>query len=76
MTHFVVSETRATGMVQFDLFREGVVSPVSNGLSQPRAVALILRFFSAFGILCLRFSRASSLAAFLRSYTGTKMRIF
>lgn len=32
-----------------------------------RAVAFTRRFFSAFGILCLRFSRASSLAAFLRS---------
>jgi hypothetical protein len=30
-------------------------------------VFLILRFLSAFGIFCLRFSLASSLTAFLRS---------
>lgn len=40
----------------------------------PRAVALTLRFFSALGILCLRFSRASSFAALLRSCTSRSAR--
>ena len=40
----------------------------------PRAVALTLRFFSALGILCLRFSRASSFAALLRSCISRSAR--